>query len=165
MTTRPRVFIVGAGFAGFHCTAGSQHVVAPGPAAHAAGSVLVHRHRPGRPGVRGAGGHRHAGRGAAWPRDEDPGAGDSPARPRLAELELGNAVGDEARRAAHCTFVVAADWLMHSVLGDDFTRLGLPDPMPDTLAGQEAAGQYLSSDDARQTTARILARDQGGWLT
>ena len=83
----------------------------------------------------------------------------------LAELELGNAVGDEARRAAHCTFVVAADWLMHSVLGDDFTRLGLPDPMPDTLAGQEPAGQYLSSDDARQTTARILARDQGGWLT
>ncbi len=59
----------------------------------------------------------------------------------------------------------AADWLMHATLGDDFTRLGLPDPMPGTLAGQEPAGQYLSGDDARQTAARILAHDQGGWLT
>lgn len=59
----------------------------------------------------------------------------------------------------------AADWLMRAALGDDFTRLGLPDPMHGTLADQEATGQYLSSDDARQTAARILARDQEGWPT
>jgi NADH:ubiquinone reductase (H+-translocating) len=59
----------------------------------------------------------------------------------------------------------AADWLMHAALGDDFTRLGLPDPMSGALAGQEPAGQYLSRDEARQETARILAHDQGGWLT
>ena len=51
----------------------------------------------------------------------------------------------------------AADWLMHTALGDDFTRLVLPDPMHGTLAGQEATGQYLSGDDARQTAARIPA--------
>ncbi len=50
-------------------------------------------------------------------------------------------------------------------LGDDFTRLVLPDPMSGTLAGTEPAGQYLSGDDARQTAARILAHGQGGWLT
>ena len=173
----------------------------------------------------------------------------------LAELELGNAVADAQRRAAHCTFVVAGtgyagvetaaalhlltrrllprfinlrpedrgshgqlgletarsgrlrvtqelhvagrpdvfsagdaaapdldgdldatpslrtrmrtatDWLMHAALGDDFTRLGLPDPMHGTLADQEATGQYLSADDARQTAARILAHDQEGWPT
>lgn len=60
---------------------------------------------------------------------------------------------------------IAADWLMHATLGDDFTRLGLPDPMHGTLADQEATGQYLSADDARQTAARILAHDQGGWPT
>ena len=59
----------------------------------------------------------------------------------------------------------AADWLMHATLGDDFTRLGLPDPMAGTLAGQEATGQYLSADDARQTAAAILAHDQEGWPT
>lgn len=59
----------------------------------------------------------------------------------------------------------AADWLMHATLGEDFTRLGLPDPMSGSLAGQEPAGQYLSGDDARQTAARILKHDQGGWLT
>lgn len=59
----------------------------------------------------------------------------------------------------------AADWLMHAALGDDFTRLGLPDPMHGTLAGQEATGQYLSGDDARQTAARLLAHDKGGWPT
>ena len=58
----------------------------------------------------------------------------------------------------------AADWLMHATLGDDFTRLGLPDPMHGTLADQEGTGQYLSGDDARQTAARILAHDQEGWL-
>jgi len=59
----------------------------------------------------------------------------------------------------------AADWLMHATLGDDFTRLGLPDPMSGTLAGQEATGQYLSAGDTRQTAERILAHDQAGWLT
>jgi hypothetical protein len=49
--------------------------------------------------------------------------------------------------------------------GDDFTRLGLPDPMHGTLADQESTGQYLSGDDARQTAARLLAHDQEGWLT
>ena len=57
----------------------------------------------------------------------------------------------------------AADWLMHTALGDDFTRLVLPDPMSGTLADQEAAGQYLSADDTRQTVAAILAHDEGGW--
>ena len=57
----------------------------------------------------------------------------------------------------------AADWLMHAALGDDFTRLLLPDPMPGTLADQEATGQYLSAGDARQTAAAILAHDEGGW--
>ena len=60
---------------------------------------------------------------------------------------------------------IAADWLMHATLGDDFTRLGLPDPMHGTLADQEATGQYLSGDDARQTAARLLAHDKGGWPT
>jgi NADH dehydrogenase len=59
----------------------------------------------------------------------------------------------------------AADWLMHAALGDDFTRLVLPDPMSGTLTGQEATGQYLSAGDARQTAERILAHDQAGWLT
>jgi NADH:ubiquinone reductase (H+-translocating) len=59
----------------------------------------------------------------------------------------------------------AADWLMHATLGDDYTRLGLPDPMPGTLASQEGAAGYLSSEDARQTAAAILAHHQGGWLT
>ena len=59
----------------------------------------------------------------------------------------------------------AADWLMHTALGDNFARLVLPDPMHGTLAGQEATGQYLSGGDARQTAARILAHDQEGWLT
>lgn len=59
----------------------------------------------------------------------------------------------------------AADWLMHAALGDDFTRLGLPDPMSGTLADQEPAGQYLSREEARQASARILAHDQRGWLT
>ena len=59
----------------------------------------------------------------------------------------------------------AADWLMHAALGDDFTRLVLPDPMSGTLAGQEATGQYLSADDARQTAERILAQGKGGWPT
>ncbi len=54
---------------------------------------------------------------------------------------------------------------MHVTLGDDFTRLVLPDPMSGTLAGQEATGQYLSADDALQTAERILAHDQAGWLT
>lgn len=57
----------------------------------------------------------------------------------------------------------AADWLMHAVLGDDFTRLGLPDPMSGILAGQEPAEGYLSADDARQTAATILAHGRGGW--
>jgi NADH:quinone reductase (non-electrogenic) len=57
----------------------------------------------------------------------------------------------------------AADWLMHAALGDDFTRLVLPDPMSGTLAGQEATGQYLSAGDARQTAERILAHGQKGW--
>ena len=58
----------------------------------------------------------------------------------------------------------AADWLMHTALGDNFARLVLPDPMHGTLTGQEATGQYLSGGDARQTAARILAHDQEGWL-
>jgi hypothetical protein len=37
--------------------------------------------------------------------------------------------------------------------------------MSGTLAGREPAGQYLSRDDARQETARIVAHDKGGWLT
>ena len=57
----------------------------------------------------------------------------------------------------------AADWLVHAALGDDFTRLGLPDPMSGMLAGQEPAEGYLSADDARQTAAAILAHDQEGW--
>jgi NADH:ubiquinone reductase (H+-translocating) len=57
----------------------------------------------------------------------------------------------------------AADWLVHATLGDDFTRLGLPDPMPGMLAGQEPAEGYLSAGDARQTAAAILAHDQAGW--
>lgn len=57
----------------------------------------------------------------------------------------------------------AADWLMHAALGDDFTRLGLPDPMSGILAGQEPAEGYLSADDARQTAATILAHGRGGW--
>lgn len=57
----------------------------------------------------------------------------------------------------------AADWLMHAALGDDFTRLVLPDPMSGSLAGQEATGQYLSAADTRQTAAAILAHDQEGW--
>lgn len=57
----------------------------------------------------------------------------------------------------------AADWLMHAALGDDFTRLVLPDPMSGTLAGQEATGQYLSADDARKTAERILADNREGW--
>jgi NADH:quinone reductase (non-electrogenic) len=57
----------------------------------------------------------------------------------------------------------AADWLTHVTLGDDFTRLGLPDPMSGILAGQEPAEGYLSADDARQTAAAIMAHDQGGW--
>jgi hypothetical protein len=52
---------------------------------------------------------------------------------------------------------------MHAALGDDFTRLVLPDPMSGTLAGQEATGQYLSADDARRTAEQILAHGQGGW--
>ena len=57
----------------------------------------------------------------------------------------------------------AADWLMHATLGDDFTRLGLPDPMSGILAGHEPAKGYLSAGDARQTATAILAHDQGGW--
>ena len=57
----------------------------------------------------------------------------------------------------------AADWLTHATLGDDFTRLGLPDPMSGMLAGQEPAEGYLSPGDARQTSASILAHGQGGW--
>ena len=57
----------------------------------------------------------------------------------------------------------AADWLVHAALGDDFTRLGLPDPMSSMLAGQEPAEGYLSADDARQTAAAILAHDREGW--
>jgi hypothetical protein len=57
----------------------------------------------------------------------------------------------------------AADWLVHATVGDDFTRLGLPDPMSGILAGSEPAGQYLSAGEARQTAARILAHDQEGW--
>jgi len=52
---------------------------------------------------------------------------------------------------------------MHAALGDDFTRLVLPDPMSGTLAGQEATRQYLSAGDARQTAERILADNQEGW--
>jgi NADH dehydrogenase len=57
----------------------------------------------------------------------------------------------------------AADWLTHATLGEDFTRLGLPDPMSGMLAGQGPAEGYLSADDARQTSAAILAQDQEGW--
>lgn len=59
----------------------------------------------------------------------------------------------------------SADWLLHATLGDDFTRLVLPDPMSGTLAGQDVTGQYLSADDTRRTAERILAHDQEGWLT
>jgi hypothetical protein len=48
-------------------------------------------------------------------------------------------------------------------LGEDFTRLGLPDPMSGMLAGSEPAEGYLSAGDARQTVAAILAHDQAGW--
>jgi NADH:quinone reductase (non-electrogenic) len=57
----------------------------------------------------------------------------------------------------------AADWLMHVTFGGDYTRLGLPDLMPGTLASQEGAAGYLSSDDARQTVVAILGHHQGGW--
>jgi hypothetical protein len=69
----------------------------------------------------------------------------------VAELELANAVGDEQRRAAHCTFTVAG--------------AGLPDPMSSVLTGQEGTGQYLSGDDAWQMAARLVAHDQEGWQT
>jgi NADH:ubiquinone reductase (H+-translocating) len=57
----------------------------------------------------------------------------------------------------------AADWFVHATLGDDFTRLGLPDPMSGILAGSGPAEGYLSAGDARQTAAAILADDQGEW--
>lgn len=57
----------------------------------------------------------------------------------------------------------AADWLMHAALGDDFTRLELPDPMSGMLAGQEPVEGYLSAADARQAAAAILAKDERGW--
>jgi hypothetical protein len=78
-----------------------------------------------------------------------------------AELELGNAVSDEQRRGAHCTFVVADAGPGPAV--DVGGTQAVARPLGRHLTGVPAQlvtrGYHLH---ARQTAA-ILARDLGRW--
>lgn len=202
--TRPKVLIVGAGFAGFHCagleTARSGRLratpelqVAGRPEVFSAGDAAAVPDLTGDPDAITPPTAQHARRqGVTVARNITRRLRGQPLRP-YRHRDLGLAVdlgGTQAvarplgrhlsgapaqlvTRGYHLYALpsmrarvrTAADWLMHGILGDDFTRLGLPDPMSSMLAGQDGTEEYLSGDDARQTAAKILGRNQGGWLT